>query len=303
MSWRDLLGSPSPVRAPWLGGRTIHADIPLHIDGPLPVEHGWFRFEASQRRRLSNPEPCEPSLDSLVSWESGYLVGDRLVRDDVAVPVETAKISSIGERVFLIEPGLDHFSRIKAGRMHPRGPLIFASLEMPLGPESDVAQAFLDRTPSLHNVPHVSPSLDAAFRLLSLERNRAEQQRAEDERRRREEEERMAKQQRFGSALARRAAARLDFTGSASAALQLAGCELLDHRPSRNDGEHIVRFRVDGRRFECVCDTHLRIIDAGICLQDSATGIKGDTWFTLESLPSVIREAIERDVLVVFRHA
>ena len=66
--------------------------------------------------------------------------------------------------------------------------------------------------------------------------------------------------------------------------------------------EWIVRYRLDGRRFECVCDANLRIVDSGICLTDAATGIKGDTRFTLESLPAVVQQAIDDDVLVVYRH-
>jgi hypothetical protein len=38
-----------------------------------------------------------------------------------------------------------------------------------------------------------------------------------------------------------------------------------------------------------------------VCLIDHATGIKGDTWYTLESLPGVIRQADRQGVLVVFR--
>jgi hypothetical protein len=65
----------------------------------------------------------------------------------------------------------------------------------------------------------------------------------------------------------------------------------------------VVRFRLLGRRFECTCDERtLRILDAGICLVDHATGERGDTRFTLESLPAVILEADRDDKLVVFRH-
>jgi hypothetical protein len=53
------------------------------------------------------------------------------------------------------------------------------------------------------------------------------------------------------------------------------------------------------RRFECVCHAStLRIIESGICLIGHVTG---DTFFTLESLPGVIAEAIRDNVLVVFR--
>jgi hypothetical protein len=65
----------------------------------------------------------------------------------------------------------------------------------------------------------------------------------------------------------------------------------------------VVTFRLEGRRFECVCDgTTLRIVDAGICLVDHRTREAGDTRFTLESLPDVIRQAMRERVLHVFRH-
>jgi hypothetical protein len=65
----------------------------------------------------------------------------------------------------------------------------------------------------------------------------------------------------------------------------------------------VVRFRLDHRAFECTCEERtLRIIDAGICLVDHATNEKGDTYFTLESLPGVIGEANREGKLVVFRH-
>jgi hypothetical protein len=59
----------------------------------------------------------------------------------------------------------------------------------------------------------------------------------------------------------------------------------------------IVTFRLSARRFECVCDMNLRIVDAGVCL----AGRENDRLFTLESLPGVILEAQALGVLVVFR--
>ena len=65
----------------------------------------------------------------------------------------------------------------------------------------------------------------------------------------------------------------------------------------------IVRFRVDRQRYTCTCDERtLQIIDSGICLIDHDTGEKGDTFFTLESLPGVIQQAQREGVLHVFRH-
>jgi hypothetical protein len=45
----------------------------------------------------------------------------------------------------------------------------------------------------------------------------------------------------------------------------------------------------------------MHIVDAGICLDDHR-GTKGDTRFTLESLPAVVGEAIRGGKLVVWRH-
>ena len=63
-----------------------------------------------------------------------------------------------------------------------------------------------------------------------------------------------------------------------------------------------MRFRFRRQRFECVCDEALRIVDSGICLVDHATGERGDTRFTLESLPAVIGQAMDEGRLVRFRH-
>lgn len=101
---------------------------------------------------------------------------------------------------------------------------------------------------------------------------------------------------------ARKTLAIVDFEQAARAALAITGAVYLDHRNSPRRNEKVVRFRFMNRRFECVCDQNMRIIDAGICLTSHDTGEKGDDRFSLESLPSVIREAIEDDVLVVFRH-
>jgi len=95
----------------------------------------------------------------------------------------------------------------------------------------------------------------------------------------------------------------VDFAEAARAALAVGGAEYLDHRRSARRGEVVVRFRLAQRRYECTCDQEsLRIIDAGICLIDHATGERGDTYFTLESLPAVILQAEREGRLVVFRH-
>lgn len=102
----------------------------------------------------------------------------------------------------------------------------------------------------------------------------------------------------------RRRLARRDFQAAAEAALAVSGAELLDSREGAARGERVVTFRLEGSRYECVVDAEtLRVIDAGICLIDHGTGERGDTYFTLESLPAVILHAEAEGRLVVFRHA
>ena len=75
----------------------------------------------------------------------------------------------------------------------------------------------------------------------------------------------------------------------------------LDAKKLRHN-EWAVRYRLDRQKFECVCDERLRIIDAGICLTSHDTDERGDTYFTLESLPGVVLQGQREHKLVIFRH-
>jgi hypothetical protein len=80
-------------------------------------------------------------------------------------------------------------------------------------------------------------------------------------------------------------------------ALENAGARLVDER-RLGEGRLEVVFRFLGERFISVVDARtLQVLDAGICLAGA------DREVTLESLPSVIREAIDTGVLVITRHA
>jgi hypothetical protein len=317
MSWRDLLQVEGETRVfPWVGGRTLRgSDDRVWSITRTPREFGWYRFNIQGRKASVNGAvPAEP--DSLAYKVQGYLVGDRIVPDGVRVDPDPRKIAACSETVYLIEEGLDRFVRVTAGRLFEGGPLIFYGQEMPLGPESEVLNAFLDRTSSVDAIPGVPPALDAAFRMESFQRVEADRRRAEEERRRKEDEERRAQEEKrrqlveqLGDGAGRRAMAIVDFDQAARAALAVGGAELLDVRRATRRGERIVKFRLGQRRFECTCNENtLQIIDAGICLtahyDDEAFegGTKGDTWFTLESLPGVIREAEAEGKLVIFRH-
>jgi len=313
MSWKNLLQKPDEtVTLPWFGGGVLMSSQRCwRIQGKLPREHGWYAFKIDGRE-ASDPQPAEPQIDLLLAPVTGYLVGDRIIADNARVDPNPKSIVKVSERVFCIDPGLDRFTRVRVGRTSLAGPLFFHSQEMPLGPEEAVLQAYLDRLPSVDHVFGVTPALDAAFRMETFQRSETERRRRELEQRRREEEERLAREarraelvQKLGDGAGRREMALHDFAAAARAALAIGGAEYLDHKyvgAGRNHREFAVKYRLDGARYECVCDDKLHITDAGICLTSHEDGEKGDRYFTLESLPGVVRQARREGVLVVYRH-
>lgn len=312
MAWQDLLENENDrVVLPWLGGRVLRSSSRTWtIEGPLPREYGWYSWKLTGRR-ASEPRFAEADQSALTGYMAGYLVGDRFAADTFIREAITDPITAAQKlpRVHLIEDGLDRFARANVGMVHEDGPLIYRWREMPLGPEDDALRAYEDRKPNLDDIKGVTPELDVAFRMETFQRAEAERRRAELERIRAEEEaKRVAEERRqellkkLGDGAGRRELAKLDFDQAARAALAVGSAELLDWKRAGKHAEWIVKYRLDGQRFECVCDANLRIIDAGICLNDYRTGEKGDTKFTLESLPAVVRQAERDGVLVVFRH-
>ncbi len=300
MSWRDhLQGSDERRTLPWTGGRSLPSAGPEYsIEGRTPPEHGWHEFRV-RSRKAEWVGRADPRPDLLKERTKGYLVGDRIVPDGSTPDPDPSRIAAHSETVHALDPGLPRFARVLAGRVRPGAPLVFVSQEMPEGPEQEVLASFQEKATSVAGIKGVSPALDASFRMESWRREEQEKARVELERARAEEERRST----LADARGRRAMAAVDFSGAARAALAVSGAEYLDHRPSHAGNEMVVTYRVDGRRLECVCDSQtLRIVDAGVCLVDYRTREKGDTRFTLESLPGVIRQAVQERVLVVLRH-
>jgi len=300
MGWRDVLSAEDETLvAPWTGGRTLHLIArSFRIRGALPDSAGWYCFEVEGRSvRFSGT--AEPDPMQLGFRIEGYLVADRLVPDDISVQVDMRRLAASTQQVLVVPSGLERFARVSAGRVCEGGALVFAEELFPLGPEPEVRDAFGRRAQSLGNVPGVVPALDAAFRFECFRRDAAQRRRVQAERAR----QRRALVEELGSAKARRARAAYDFEGAARAALAVSGATYIDHRGSHEPHEVVVRFRIGSQAFECICHARtLRIIDAGVCLTDDDTGLRGDEFFTLESLPGVIQQAQREDALVVFRH-
>lgn len=312
MGWRDLLQADDDeaIVAPWVGGRSLRTfERTWRIEGRVPAEHGWHTFRLSARKARW-VEPAETPFGVLQGALRGYLVGDRLIPEGATrVEPKLAKLVELFEQVHLVEPGLDRFVRISAGRFCEGGSLIYDNQEFPSGPEQEVNTAFLDRAKSIDGIAGVVPALDMAYRVESWRRAEAERIRREEQERRERDERRRKLVEQMGTGAGRREMAQEDFGEGAKAALMVGGAAYLDHRRAPNPNEMIVQFRVDRRRYECVCSRHtLQIIDAGICLTahyddaDFKGGTRGDTWLTLESLPGVIQEAVGQDRLVAFRH-
>lgn len=303
MGWRDLVQAAEDLTVPWTGGRTLRSGgRTFQVKGALPEEHGFHVFTVDGGRRATWKGPSPMTADGYFGDDAalvrGWLIGDRVAPDDVTVVPELARLFEQTERVWLLEPGLERYARIVAARDDDRW--IYVRQDFPLGPEDAVRAAWLDRAPSLDAVPGVPPALDLAFRLETWQREEVARQRAALEQQRLAEERRKLLVGETGHA--RRQLARQDFEGAARAALRVGGAELLDHRRSHTRGEYVIQFRYRRQTFECVCDEGLRIVDSGICLVDHATGERGDTRFTLESLPAVVGQAMDEGRLVRFRH-
>jgi len=305
MGWRDLLEEKNKtVIAPWVGGRNIFAEgRKFRLIGNLPEEHGWYCFDVIETRKVRRKkEFVYPDFDWHESYKKreGYLVGDKLIPDDANFVFKIEKIFSETISVDLVEPGLDRFTRILTAE-YENGRCLYVGQEFPLGPETEVMDAFQDRKKTINDIPNVTPALALAFRFESWRRALIEEERrkADEERQKRERCARLLEA--VGTGPGRRAMANIDFRAACEACLSVSGAEYLDHRVL-NGREAAVKYRFRGRRLECVINRDtFRIIDAGVCLDDHM-GTRGDTFFTLESLPAVINEAINTGRLVVWRH-
>lgn len=306
MSWQSMIGA-APVRRvfPWLGGRRLfYKERSWLIIGDVPREWGWYTFmtTANRKARLEGKaEPNESFLEALKPI-GGYVVGDRLIPLRARVDPDPNKFIEQTIPIFLLDSHMGLFPLVYARAYDDFGAL-YVDTTLDSGPEQTVREAFVDRRKDLKGIRDVSPALDLAFRFASLERERYEAWKAKTDAERLAEERRSRLLEQAGTAAGRRELAKDDFEAAARAAIEVGGATFLRVMPTINRHEMAVQYAVEGRQLECVANKHtLRIVDSGICLTDEVTRISGDTRFTLESLPSVVREAVRRGKLVVYRH-
>lgn len=273
MDYTQFLQKPDEaLRLPYFGGKSV-CDDQLTYRLRETLQPGWYQFRKAGRY-LSVENEISPELDA---WKLprviGYVFRERLISNDSQ------------DRLFGLptEEDLPKFCPAAARKWFD-GHIVYEAHEFETEVEIKVREAFEEER-SIDEVKGVTPALAHVFVLESTQRELAR----EAERRAREEAER----QKQAAELARW---QETLEGRISLALSHTGAELINWR--RNGRRQaVVRYRVAGRRFECVIDTEsLQIMDAGICLSGT------DEELNLSSLPSAVREAIQSGQLHVFRN-
>ncbi|MFP2959006.1 hypothetical protein ACLEPN_14460 [Myxococcus sp. 1LA] len=329
MDYRKFLGKVESVVLPYLGGGTVDS-ASRRLRVTPPVAPGWWRFDVKGRDATPR-EPSEPEVLEALPRVRGHVWGRRLVREGaVAEPLE-----------LMPEEEPARLAPLSARRWVD-GALLFESVEFESEAEG-AARIALEEEQPLSDIRGVSAPLRAAFGYALLARvsqdvgirfvpaevrgrilavaeggrgpaedclRRLSVEREAQAARMRQAQEHAERQVRSAHLIAeaqRRAAQmgarglrgnpREDGMQRAQQALLNAGARPLDLR--RLAGQRLeVTYAFMGERFvSIVAADSLQVLDAGICL----AGADGDV--TLESLPSVIREAIETDVLVMTRYA
>jgi hypothetical protein len=325
VDYRKFLGRREELVLPYLGGPRVDApNRRLSVVGEIAP--GWWRFDIEGRRATPKEKVQGGDLSSLPRVR-GHLLHDRLVRE-----------GAVAEQVSLMpeeEPPM--FAPCHARRWHS-GDLLFEELPFEGDAEAAVRLAF-EEGRGLAGIKGVSATLrtaygyaiaEAASQRIAIPAAPAELRkhvaaiaeggaveaeavlrRLDGERRaylreleanRQQHEAWLAHQQIEEERAHRRdRAARDEAQGLDRAlnALDATGAQPVSVR-RLGDGNLEVTFRFMGERFLCVVEgATLQVLDAGICLGHPGN----DRVLTLDSLPGVIREAIEDGVLVITRHA
>ena len=303
VDFRSFLAPAEPVVLPYFGGSRVEAaDRRLRL--AEPVEPGWWRFRIEGRRAvaLETAEPIDladrPALRG--HHAAGWLFSSGRQADRIALPPAE-------------EP--PPLARV-TGRVWHSGDLLLDSIDFEDEAE-EVARRALEEGRGIGDVRGIPPSLRAAFgfavadavgreldipitpreaggRVQEIAEGGREAAagllRALAEERRRHDTEARAREIR-----ARVRQRRGDPVELADAALDAARARMLSCR-RLGGGNLEVRFQLDGERFVTIINGHtLQVLDAGICLSGA------DRELTLDSLPSVIREAMETDRLNITR--
>ncbi|AKF80135.1 hypothetical protein MFUL124B02_08985 [Myxococcus fulvus 124B02] len=335
MDYRRFLGKVESAVLPYLGGGTVDTAT-RRLRVTTPVAPGWWRFELKGREATAR-EPARPEGLEALPRVRGHVWGARLVLEGaVARPLELmpedepSPLAPVSARRWhdgaLLFDGVEFegeaedtarraleegqpLASVKGVSAPLRAAFGYALLEA-ASRTLDIRFAPAETRGRVLRVAELGrPEAEACLRALAEERRVhqralearrvAEQQRAwlDAQTVRATELAQEARRRVLSDDVSRGRGAPVGDPSRAEVALQGAGARLLHHR--RMAGNQLeVTFSFMGERFVSVVDARtLQVLDAGVCLAGA------DSEVTLESLPSVIREAIDTDVLVITRHA
>lgn len=273
MDYRQFLQTPDEVLTlPYFEGKSVCDNaLTYRLRETLPP--GWYRFRKSGRYVTMEAE-AEAELHAwTLPRVTGYVFNRQIVGLDFQAPLFGLPSDA----------DLPSFTPVTSRKWFD-GHFLYEALEFETDVETKVRDAFEEER-SIEPIKGVTPALAHVFMLESTRRALAR----EAERRAREQQERQER----AAALARW---QETLEGRIVLALSHTGAELVSWRRGGRR-QAVVRYRLGGRRFECIIDTEtLQILDAGICLDGA------DQELNLSSLPSAVREAIAAGVLHVYRH-
>lgn len=319
MSFRDHLGKRATMVLPYLGGPSVSTpDRRLRVTARVDV--GWWRFVVEGRHATAEEVAEPPALDDLPRVR-GHLVGDWLfVAGDRA------------ERIFLMPDEEAAPLSLASARRWASGDHLFETIDFDDDAVESARAALLDDR-LLGATKGVSPALRAAFGFAFLLRHARRRGLTVSPRevlgRTHEialgtitpdhflhELEARHYQRRphtilgspvsagpghlrapLGPRVTRGSRERTHENAPERAAtvLEAAGAALLDTRSLGGRNLEVV-FRFDGERFIAIVDWEtLHVYDAGVCLSGH------DEELGLDSLPSVIREAVQTHQLHITR--
>jgi hypothetical protein len=311
LDYRKFLSPPTELVLPYFGGYSVVGQG-RRFRLKEAVAPGWWRFRV-EGRKASPLGAAEPVDLSALGRVRGHLVESWLFSSGADV-----------ERVELLPAEEPPVFAVVSARRWESGELVFEGVEFEGDAEEGVRRALEERSgidavkgvgaglrrAFAHAVlrkrgnaigVHVSP-LESRARALEVASGgesaadailieRAHVRQSELERRRFRRAVTDANVRDVRSPRTERNAAE-----RAAAALEHAGASLLGSRRLGNDLLEVT-FRFLGERFISVVDLYsLQVYDAGICLSGE------DRQVNLDSLPSVIREAMDTDQLNITRH-
>ena len=333
MDYRKFLGKEEERVLPYLGGEFLHAsDRRLRL-ATQPDAPGWYRFRI-KGREATPLGPAEPeALDQLPSVR-GHLVGERLVREGAIaervlfLPEEEppqlspcrARRWHSGELLFetldfeseaeeAVRRALEEdasLAQVKSVPATLRAAFAYAVLEA-ASRRLGIPAVAAELRPHVAQVAELGrPEAERVLQALAAERVLAQREMMELNRRRQVVELAQraveAQQQRPAVPQARQGRGRgrnEDAIARAELALEAAGARMRSARVLGNGNLEVIFTFMDERFISVVSAATLQVVDSGICLGHPPA----DELVTLESLPSVIKEAIDTGRLVILRHA